>query len=55
MTGDHGHEFTDAIANGTQPELDAAEARRVLAFCLAAIQSDIEHREVTLAELEPGG
>lgn len=48
-----GHEFTDAIANGTQPELDAAEARHILAFCLAAIKSGAEHREVTLAELEP--
>ncbi|MDA0233068.1 MAG: hypothetical protein O3C69_06250, partial [Chloroflexi bacterium] len=46
-----GHEFTDGIANGTQPQLDAREAAHTLAISLAAARSAVEHREVAISEL----
>lgn len=44
-------EFTQAIQDGRQTDLSADEASHCLAFCLAAIKSAEEHREVRLAEL----
>jgi len=52
---DGGREFTKAIIDGTQPDLDATEAKAVLAFCLAAIKSESDHREISLGELESKG
>lgn len=52
---DGGREFTKAIIDGTQPDLDAVEAKAVLAFCLAAIKSESDHREISLGELESEG
>jgi predicted dehydrogenase len=52
---DGGRDFTRAIMDGTQPDLDAVEAKAVLAFCLAAIKSESEQREVALSELESEG
>jgi hypothetical protein len=46
-----GHEFTEGIVNGRQPQLDAEEAAHTLAFSLAAAKSAVEHREVALNEL----
>jgi predicted dehydrogenase len=46
-----GHEFTEGIVNGRQPQLDAEEAAHTLAFSLAAAKSAVEHREVALSEL----
>ncbi len=40
------HEFTGAVWDGSQPDLDAREARHVLAFSLAAMQSALERREI---------
>ena len=48
------HEFTAAIVDGTQPDLDGLEARHALAFSLAAMRSGEEHREVALGEIEGG-
>jgi predicted dehydrogenase len=45
------HEFCDAVVAGTQPQMEATEARHALAFCLAAMRSAIERREVELSEL----
>ena len=42
------HEFTRSIQDGSQPDLDGREARHCLAFSLAAMQSALEHREVTV-------
>lgn len=42
------HEFTRAIQNGHQPDLDGPEARHALAFSLAAMKSALDHREITL-------
>ena len=41
--------------DGTQPDLDAVEAKAVLAFCLAAIKSESDHSEITLNEMESEG
>ena len=49
---DGGREFTQAIREGTQPELDASEARSVLAICLAALDSKRTGGTITLAEPE---
>ncbi len=46
-----GHEFTDGIANGSQPQMDANEAAHTLAISLAAAKSAVEHREVAISEL----
>jgi predicted dehydrogenase len=45
------HEFTQAIASGKQAQLTADEASHCLAFCLAAMKSAEEHREVRLSEM----
>ena len=45
------HAFTDAIVNGTQPDIDGEEAVHALAFALGAIKSASEGEEVRLAEL----
>ena len=52
---DGGREFTSAILDGTQPDLNATEAKAVLAFCLAAIKSESDHREISISELESEG
>lgn len=44
-------DFVDALLAGRQAPQDAAEARRTLAFALAAARSAKEGREVALAEL----
>ncbi|MDP6822571.1 MAG: Gfo/Idh/MocA family oxidoreductase [Dehalococcoidia bacterium] len=49
---DGGMEFTRAIVDGTQPDLDATEAKAVLAFCLAAVESKQTGRTTLLAELD---
>ncbi len=46
-----GRQFTDAIANGTSIGLDGATARHNLAFQLAAIKSNDEHREIAVADM----
>ncbi len=46
-----GHEFTQGIVNGSQPQLDAREAAHTLAISLAAAKSAVEHREVAIDEL----
>jgi hypothetical protein len=38
--------------DGTQPDLDATEAKAVLAFCLAAVESKQTGRTTLLAELD---
>ena len=45
------HNFTDAIVNGRQPDMDGEEAVHALAFALGAIKSASEGRDVKLAEL----
>ena len=52
-----GIDFVDALLSGRQPALDGVEARKTLAFALAAGRSAAEGREVTLAEVlaEAGG
>ncbi len=47
-----GKEFTRAITEDFQPDLDGEEAKHCLLFALAAVKSGIEHREVALSELE---
>jgi predicted dehydrogenase len=49
-----GIDFVDALLEGRDPAQDAADARRTLAFALAAARSAAEQREVALAEMEPG-
>lgn len=49
-----GHEFTNGIVGGTQPQLTASEAAHTLAISLAAAQSAVEHREVSISELSAG-
>ena len=46
-----GHEFTQAIVDGRQPQMDAVQAAHTLAFGLAAVRSAVEHREVSIGEL----
>lgn len=46
-----GIDFVDALLEGRQPALDATEARKTLAFALAAGRSAAEGREVTIAEV----
>jgi predicted dehydrogenase len=46
-----GIDFVDALLEGRQPALDGAEARKTLAFALAAGRSAAEGREVTIAEM----
>ncbi len=46
-----GHEFTNGITAGTQPQLTAREAAHTLAISLAAVKSAVEHREVSISEL----
>jgi predicted dehydrogenase len=48
-----GIDFVDALLEGRAPEQTAADARRTLAFALAAARSAEEGREVALSEL-PG-
>jgi predicted dehydrogenase len=45
------HDFVDAIAEGRQPPQDAEQARRTLAFALAAARSAAERREVEIVEI----
>jgi predicted dehydrogenase len=45
------HDFIDAVRDGRPSQLTAAEARKTLAFALAAQRSAAEHREVHVAEL----
>ena len=47
-----GHDFVEALREGRRPAQDAAEARKTLAFALAAAKSAAEHREVELGEIE---
>jgi predicted dehydrogenase len=49
-----GIDFVDALLEGRRPAQDADDARRTLAFALAAARSAAEGREVTLAELVGG-
>jgi predicted dehydrogenase len=49
-----GADFVDALALGRAPPQSAAEARRTLAFALAAGRSAAEGREVTLSEISDG-
>jgi len=46
-----GLDLVDALLEGRQPALDGAEARKTLAFALAAGRSAAQGREVTLAEV----
>jgi predicted dehydrogenase len=46
-----GHEFTNGITSGIQPQLNAREAAHTLAVSLAAARSAVEHREVAVSEL----
>ena len=45
------HEFTQSISTGKQAQLDGDEASHCLAFCLGAMKSALEHREIRLSEL----
>ena len=45
---DGAHEFAKAALDGTQPDLDAVSARRILKFCLAAIESLRTRAEVAV-------
>ena len=45
------HDFVDALLEGRQPHQTLAEARRTLAFALAAGRSAAERREVSLEEV----
>lgn len=45
------HEFTRAIQDGGQPEMDGPEARHALAFSLAVMRSGLERREVEVNEI----
>jgi predicted dehydrogenase len=45
-------DLIDALRTGRPPEQDVADARKTLAFALAAARSAAEAREVTIAELE---
>ncbi len=46
-----GIDFVDALLEGRAPRQTVAEARRTLAFALAAVRSAAEGREVSLAEV----
>ncbi len=46
-----GHEFTDGIISGSQPQLSAVDAAHTLVISLAAAKSAVEHREVAISEL----
>jgi predicted dehydrogenase len=46
-----GIDFVDALLEGRPPRQTVAEARKTLAFALAAVQSAAEGREVSLAEV----
>lgn len=46
-----GKEFTRAIVDGFQPDLDGEEAKHCLQFAIAAVKSGLEHREVAISEL----
>jgi len=50
-----GMAFVDELLEGRAPEHDLAEARRTLAFSLAAARSAEEGREVTVAEITGSG
>jgi predicted dehydrogenase len=45
------HEFTSALSTGRQAQVEGDEAAHCLAFCMAAMKSAEEHREVRLSEL----
>jgi predicted dehydrogenase len=45
------HDFVDALLEGRQPEQTVEDARRTLAFALAAARSADEGREVSLHEI----
>jgi predicted dehydrogenase len=47
-----GLDFVDALLEGREPPQSAAEARRTLAFALAAARSAREGREVAVSEIE---
>jgi predicted dehydrogenase len=49
-----GRDFVDALLEGRAPEQSAADARRTLAFALAAARSDAEGREVAVSEIRAG-
>jgi predicted dehydrogenase len=46
-----GIDFVDALLEGRPPRQTVAEARKTLAFALAAVRSAAEEREVSLAEV----
>jgi predicted dehydrogenase len=46
-----GRDFVDALLEGRQPPQDVGEARRTLAFALAATRSAAEERVVTVSEI----
>jgi len=50
-----GLDFIEALLEGRPPAQSAPEARRTLAFALAAARSAAEGREVAVAEIEAGG
>ena len=45
-------DLIDALQAGRRPVQDVADARKTLAFALAAARSAAEAREVTIAEVE---
>lgn len=47
-------DLIDALQTGRRPEQDVADARKTLAFALAAARSAAEAREVTIAEVAEG-
>jgi predicted dehydrogenase len=49
------YDFVDALLTGREPAQNGEEARRTLAFALAAARSAAEGREVALAELPARG
>jgi predicted dehydrogenase len=50
-----GIDFVDALLEGRQPALDGSEARKTLAFAIAAGRSAAQGREVGLDEVLAGG
>jgi predicted dehydrogenase len=46
-----GSDFVDAILKGRKPPQQPEDARKILAFSLAAAKSALENREVAIKEL----
>jgi predicted dehydrogenase len=46
-----GRDFVDAILKGRKPPQQPEDARKILAFSLAAAKSALENREVAIKEL----